>query len=118
MATILLADDEQDIRTLLGIRLRRLGVEIRVVEASDGREALAKAEASPPCLAILDHRMPRMTGAEAASALRERWPDLPIAIFSAFAVPPADTSDASPPVPLFEKTDIDGLMRWVRTRIG
>ena len=57
---ILLVDDEQPIQTLLSFPLQRDGYE--VVQASDGREALARFSEQPFDLVVLDLMLPRMDG--------------------------------------------------------
>jgi two-component system, OmpR family, phosphate regulon response regulator PhoB len=68
MKTILLADDEANIRTLVHAIVEDSGFQI--VEAADGAEALEVARELKPALAILDWMMPAMTGPEVARALR------------------------------------------------
>lgn len=67
---ILIADDDDEIRDLLRLLLEKDGY--RVVEAADGRAALALAEElrGELSLVILDIMMPRMDGIEAAGAIR------------------------------------------------
>ena len=68
-ARVLLADDTEDIRELVGLHLRRLGVEVGT--AADGREAVSRALEWEPDLVLMDVEMPGMTGDEAAVALRD-----------------------------------------------
>ena len=58
--TILVAEDEPDIRRLLEIMLTRAG--FRAVIASNGREALELFDAEQPALVILDVGMPELGG--------------------------------------------------------
>lgn len=67
---VLVADDDEDILTLVGLRLDRAGYE--VVKARDGVEALALVEARTPDLAVVDVMMPRMDGHELVRRLRAR----------------------------------------------
>ncbi len=71
---ILLADDHAILRT--GLRLMLSAVpNLEVVgEATNGREALAKAEDLKPDLVIMDITMPEMNGIEATSELKKRLP--------------------------------------------
>ncbi|HWF45154.1 MAG TPA: response regulator transcription factor, partial [Candidatus Kapabacteria bacterium] len=66
--TILIADDEQDIRDLIAYNLTREGFVIET--AADGKEALAKLEKTPAALIILDIMMPEMDGFETCRAIR------------------------------------------------
>ena len=69
-ARILLVDDEQPIQTLLSFPLQRDGYE--VVQASDGREALARFDEQAFDLVVLDVMLPRMDGLEVCRRLRAR----------------------------------------------
>ncbi len=66
--SILLADGDDEMRTLLSASLRRGGY--RVMEAANGREALALASDGTMGLALLDIRMLEMNGIETLRALR------------------------------------------------
>ena len=78
--TILIAEDEADIRNILRLYLESEGY--RVVEAADGEQALEAAREQPPDLAILDVMMPKLDGLAVTRALRQRS-DIPILILSA-----------------------------------
>jgi DNA-binding response OmpR family regulator len=65
---VLVADDDDDIRELLKFRLERSGY--RVLEATDGEEALTLAQESRPDLAVLDVMMPKLDGLELTRRLR------------------------------------------------
>ena len=67
---ILLVDDEQSIQTLLSYPLRKDGYE--VVQAHDGREALARFGESAFDLVVLDVMMPRLDGLEVCRRLRAK----------------------------------------------
>lgn len=71
---VLIVDDETASTQLLRIGLAHLHP---VFTANDGEEALALLEAHPEiAVAIIDQRMPGMSGAELIAATAERWPDL------------------------------------------
>lgn len=80
---ILIADDESIIRMGLQVILRDLGYEVAGT-ARDGVEALDMAREKRPDLAILDIKMPRMDGLEAAEAISRQHP-MPIVILTAFS---------------------------------
>jgi DNA-binding response OmpR family regulator len=67
-ALILCADDDEDILSLVALRLRRAGYD--VVQAADGHEALELARSRRPAVAVLDVMMPRLTGNEVLAAIR------------------------------------------------
>ncbi len=84
--TILVADDQADLRRIVRILLTRVsGWE--VVEAVDGDDAVAVAAVSRFDAAVLDQRMPGRTGIEVATHLREQGFVGPIVIFSAYLEP-------------------------------
>jgi two-component system, OmpR family, response regulator MtrA len=68
MARIVVADDDADIRDLVGFKLRQAGHDVETVE--DGAAAVAAAQAVRPDLVILDVMMPGMGGLDATRALR------------------------------------------------
>lgn len=79
-ASILIAEDDDDIRSLLRLYLEGEGY--RVLEASDGAAALRLAREEAPDMAVLDVMMPEMNGFELTRALR-KYSDIPILILSA-----------------------------------
>ncbi|GAB4547867.1 MAG: hypothetical protein OHK0023_09870 [Anaerolineae bacterium] len=85
MPNVLIVDDDLHARLILGKHVRRLGCE--VLEAKDGFEALALLFNSDVSvdLVITDVWMPGMSGIDLLKAIRERNPDLPIAMISARA---------------------------------
>lgn len=68
MHTVLIADDEPALRALVRATLET--GRFRILEASDGEEALAMARAHLPDLTFLDWAMPGLSGLEVARALR------------------------------------------------
>ena len=79
-ASILIAEDDGDIRSLLRLYLESEGY--RVLEAEDGAKALTLAREQAPDMAILDVMMPQLNGYELTRALR-KFSDIPILILSA-----------------------------------
>ena len=71
---ILIAEDETIIRLDLRDLLERAGHEV-VAEARDGEEAVALAREHEPDLAIMDVKMPRLDGIEAARSDPRRAAD-------------------------------------------
>jgi DNA-binding response OmpR family regulator len=67
--TVLVADDEDDIRALVCLAVRRAGCTV-AAEAADGPHALTAALSDPPDLAVLDVSMPGATGLEVCATLR------------------------------------------------
>ncbi len=79
---ILIAEDETIIRLDLRDLLVRAGHEV-VGEARDGEEAVALARALEPDLAIMDVKMPRLDGIEAAKRILDERP-MPIVLLTAY----------------------------------
>ncbi len=71
--TILLVDDEEGIRTVLGITLEDAGYEVRT--AADGREALSIFEEWHPAIVMTDIKMPVMDGIELLRKIKRESPD-------------------------------------------
>jgi CheY-like chemotaxis protein/signal transduction histidine kinase len=82
---VLCADDDEDILSLVALRLGRSGFE--VVIARDGPSALALATERLPNVAVLDVMMPRLTGIELVAAFRadERLAGVKVVLLSARA---------------------------------
>jgi len=80
---VLIADDESIRLMSLRAQLIALGHEV-VAEASTGEEAVTLAAGSQPELAILDIKMPRMDGIEAAQRITQARP-IPIILLTAYS---------------------------------
>ncbi len=78
---VLVADDDEDILTLVSITLRRAGY--TVVCARDGEEALELAGETRPALVVLDVLMPKLDGLNVTRALRARGDAMPIMLLTA-----------------------------------
>ncbi|HEV2748784.1 MAG TPA: PAS domain S-box protein [Allosphingosinicella sp.] len=81
--TILIVDDDEEVRTFLTASLESLGYE--VVEAESGQAGLARLAECVPDLMLVDYAMPAMHGADVARAAREQRPDLPIVFVTGYA---------------------------------
>lgn len=82
---ILIAEDETIIRLDLRGLLEKAGYEV-VGEARDGEEAVALAAELEPDLAVMDVKMPRLDGIEAARRILEARP-IPVVMLTAFGQP-------------------------------
>ena len=78
-ATILVIDDEPQIRKFLRISLASQGY--KVIEAGTGAEGLAQAALSKPDLLVLDLGLPDMDGQQVLRELRE-WSTAPVLVLS------------------------------------
>ncbi len=83
MVSVLVVDDERDIREAVAEVLKDEGFE--VLDANDGAEALEQLRAHHPAVVLLDLMMPGMNGWEFCAA-RQREPELssiPVIVISA-----------------------------------
>jgi DNA-binding response OmpR family regulator len=69
-STVVIADDDADIRALVRISAVRAGLTV-VAEVGDGQEALAAIRLLVPEIAILDVAMPGMSGLDVCRHVRE-----------------------------------------------
>jgi DNA-binding response OmpR family regulator len=85
MATVLVAEDDADIRELVAYKLHEAGHQ--VVGVADGLAAVAAARAEAPDVAIVDVSMPGLSGIQVCSALREHpaTAGIPVILLSARA---------------------------------
>jgi two-component system, chemotaxis family, chemotaxis protein CheY len=80
MSSILVVDDEEQIRRLICETLERAGY--HVTEARDGKEALLLHRLAPADLVIMDILMPDQDGLETTVALRQESPDVKIIVIT------------------------------------
>jgi DNA-binding NarL/FixJ family response regulator len=81
--TCVIADDHPAMLTAIADTLERSGVDI-VGRASDGQEALAQIEAQQPRVALVDIRMPRLSGIEVATRAAVAAPNTAIIFYTAY----------------------------------
>lgn len=82
---VLIADDSKLLRKKLRDELEKLGC--AVVEASNGKEAVAYDLEHEPDGIILDIVMPEVGGIEALQTIREVTPDVPVVMLSSAGTP-------------------------------
>jgi two-component system nitrogen regulation response regulator NtrX len=81
MPSVLIVDDEPNIRRMVGALLGAEGFEVH--DAPDATAGLARAMEIEPDLVLLDLMMPNPTdGLDLLEKLRERYPDLPVVMMS------------------------------------
>ncbi|MEU4622999.1 response regulator [Actinoplanes sp. NPDC023801] len=68
MTTVLVADDDADIRDLVAFKLEQAGLEVLAV--GDGQAAVETARSRLPALAVLDVSMPGLSGIDVCRTLR------------------------------------------------
>jgi two-component system, chemotaxis family, chemotaxis protein CheY len=114
-APILVVDDDESLREMVGSVLRSSGYSVRL--AADGLAALAVVMDERPALVLLDARMPRLDGHGFARELRDRGVRVPIVVMTAARdagrVAQEIGADASLPKPF----DIDELLTLVSRHV-
>ncbi|MDH5726115.1 MAG: response regulator, partial [Nitrospira sp.] len=83
MEKILVVDDEQSLREVLSIMLRRAGY--TVISATDGEDAIELIHKEIFDLVITDLRMPKIDGLEVLKAVKSASPETVVLIITAFA---------------------------------
>jgi response regulator NasT len=83
---VLLVDDNRGFRNELRLLLEDCGIEV-VAEGENGQEAVELATRTAADVLLMDLRIPVMDGLQAARALRDRVPTLPVIILSAYEDP-------------------------------
>ena len=111
-ASILVVDDDSDVRGFITASLEEHGYRVR--EAAGGKEALAAVARERPDLVVLDFIMPGLSGAEVAKRILRNYPDLPILFVSGYSETDA-VRRVAPDAPLLAKPfRADALDRAVR----
>lgn len=82
MKTILLVDDEANIRFVYEEELKEDG--FRIISAANGQEALELFDTDQPDLVILDIQMPGMNGIEVLRRMKTKDSSIPIILSSAY----------------------------------
>jgi DNA-binding response OmpR family regulator len=84
-ATVLVVEDDAEMRTLLKLFLLRAGY--RVIDEARGDQARLVIETEPLDAAIVDKEIPGLGGFELLSLLRHRRPEVPTILITAFGGP-------------------------------
>lgn len=82
MSLVAIVDDDASIRSALSRLVRTIGYRSLVFE--DAETLLRQLEEVRPSCVLTDVQMPGMSGLELALVLRERHPDLPVAVMTAY----------------------------------
>jgi two-component system response regulator AtoC len=118
MPRLLVVDDDSVTCRLLADVFKRDGY--TVIGETDPRRALARVADEPVDLAILDVRMPELDGLSLLRGLRERLPDLPVVIMTAFgSIDTAVQAITSGAVDYLSKPmDVEEIRATVRKALG
>ncbi|HLH23697.1 MAG TPA: response regulator [Chloroflexota bacterium] len=111
--TILVIEDSEPIRRILGLLLEGHGYEVVAVEA--GREGLDAAQRLQPCAISLDLSLPDVDGREVLRALQAdpRTQAIPVIVVSAYASTLSPAERASAAEVLSKPFDVDELLSGV-----
>ncbi|HVF84329.1 MAG TPA: PAS domain S-box protein [Sphingomicrobium sp.] len=116
--SVLVIDDDPDVRAFVAVTLENLGYEVR--QATNGREGLAEYRREAPDVVILDFVMPGLTGADVAREIRTEKPGQPILFVSGYSETDA-VKQAAPGAPLlpkpFRADALDDAVRGARQGI-
>lgn len=83
--SVLLVDDDEDARFLIGAMLRRRGFEVD--EVSSAAECLEHLATTRPRIVVTDVQMPEMSGVDLCRQIRERFPEVVAVVVSGAATP-------------------------------
>jgi DNA-binding NarL/FixJ family response regulator len=114
--TVLIVDDSSLVRSTLRAFLAQ-DPEIKVCgEATDGAEAIEKANALKPGLILMDLSMPRMNGLQAAVAIKRAMPEARIVMFTLYSEAVGQIAKRPSGIDLVvsKSEGIDGLLRALR----
>jgi CheY-like chemotaxis protein len=116
--TILVVEDSEPIRRILGLLLEGHGYDVLGVEA--GREGLAAARDLLPCAITLDLSLPDLDGREVLRELKAdaRTRDIPVIVVSAYASTLSATERASAAEVLSKPFDVDELLSRVARAVS
>jgi two-component system OmpR family response regulator len=88
--TVLIVDDERDIRDIVRRLLEELDVELKIEEARDGYEAGIKIGNLQPDLVIMDLMMPKVDGFQLCRSIRENEETSGVKVLAITAFPEQD----------------------------
>lgn len=118
LRTILVVDDDPDIRELIAQTLSDEGY--AVVACGDGRTALSLASSNPPSLILLDLMMPTMSGWQIIKNLKaaSRSATIPVVLVSASRDLNYTTEELGASAYLPKPFDLDDLINIVMKHVG
>ena len=112
--TILIVEDDADIRELMKIFLEADGYRVNL--AADGLDAFEELQSGPrPALILLDLMMPRMDGEQFLKKLRgSRFADVPVIIMSGHSAAEKKAGELNAASCLMKPVEVDQLLKTVR----
>jgi CheY-like chemotaxis protein len=117
--TVLIVDDNPDVREICSIALDYAGYQ--VLNARDGLEGVTMAREALPDMVVMDGKLPVMGGWDAARLLKAdpRTAPIPVLAFTASAVTPAqmrmlqEVTDGYIPKPCYPSEFLAAVQRWI-----
>ncbi|NPA24925.1 MAG: response regulator [Deltaproteobacteria bacterium] len=109
--TILVADDEENIRLLYSEELEEEGY--KVIAAADGEEALTKVVELKPDLVVMDIKMPGISGVDALIKIKEIDRNLPVILCSAYSDYKQDFSTWASDAYVVKAANLDELKKAI-----
>ncbi len=94
--TVLIVDDERDIRDIVRRLLEELEVDLKIEDAKDGYEAGIKIGNLQPDLVIMDLMMPRVDGFQLCRSIRENDETRTVKVLAITAFPEQDNGRSPP----------------------
>lgn len=114
--TVLVIDDEQDLRSLVALVLEEEGFTVET--AADGQEGLEAVEHAMPGLILLDMKMPVMDGRQFASEFHARYKsNVPLIVLTAAADARKTADEIGASAWIGKPFDLDTLIRIVKQHI-
>ncbi len=120
MTTILLVEDNDDIRDMITCHLQKRG--FAVVTANNGLEAVLQTAQCAPSLILMDINMPELDGFEATMQIRAADPEyqIPVIALTAYALPGDEARAKTAGCNAFhpKPVDFDRLFAQINELIG
>ncbi|MBP7828651.1 MAG: response regulator [Kiritimatiellae bacterium] len=116
--TVLIVDDEESIRKMLGRCLTRWGFQVAFAE--DGREAWQMLQDGAYDLVITDNSMPVMRGEELARQVKVKYPGMPVIMLTALNAFPGPEGGKPPGVDflLLKPASLEDVRRVLRRALS
>jgi DNA-binding response OmpR family regulator len=114
--TILVADDDPDVRGILGMVLAHAGYE--VVTAIDGANALAQATDARIGLILLDINMPRLQGDAFCRTYREQGGRAPVVVITASGIEAEAVARFGADGYIAKPFEVDAVLETVARHLG
>jgi CheY-like chemotaxis protein len=112
MPTVLIVDDEENLRELYRTELTEDGYE--VLTAANGKEAMELLQRRLPDAVVMDIRMPEMDGIEALGKMVARYKELPVVINTAYSRYQDDFRSWAAEAYVVKSSDLSELKKTLR----